>query len=74
MTTKIIGSKYENNGREDVFAKFPKDKGGRIFLSPEAALERAKIAANHGFLVDPISGQGFWTMSNWKDVKTASKL
>lgn len=59
MTTEISGSKYQNSPFEDVFGRF-KVKNGRIDLSEEAKLERAKIAREAGFLVDPVSGQGFW--------------
>lgn len=60
MTTKIIGSKFENHPTVDVFDMFERDKGGRIILSEQAKVDRAKIAAKHGFIVDPVSGQGFW--------------
>ena len=66
MTTKIQGSLYENNPREDVFDKFDRDATGRVVLTDQGAIERAKIAANHGFIVDPVTGKGFWAMSNWK--------
>ena len=67
MSTKIVGSKYDNSPNEDVFALFDKDASGFIIKTREAALERAKIAAKKGFLVDPVSGVGFWSIGNWRD-------
>ena len=67
MNTKIVGSRYDNSPSEDVFSLFEKDSKGFILKTKEAALERAKIAAKKGFLVDPVSGMGFWSIGNWRD-------
>jgi hypothetical protein len=60
MSTEINGSTYSNHPTEDVFAKFAKTKTGHVILTPEGALERAKIAHHHGLMVDPVTGKGFW--------------
>ncbi len=71
MPTKIVGSKYENSPFEDVFVKFARDKYGVLILTTEAAVERAKIAANAGFLVDPFTGMGFWSTGDWRNPSVA---
>jgi hypothetical protein len=68
MSTKIVGSRYDNSPNEDVFVLFDKDKDGFVLKTKEAAIERAKIAAKKGFLVDPISGAGYWSLGNWRDL------
>ena len=66
--SKISGSKYEIP--DNVISRFDRDKQGRVYFTPEAILERAKISANNGFLVDPVTGQGFWSIGNWRDPVT----
>lgn len=71
MTTRIVGSKCENSPYVDVFAKFPRLKDGTVPLNPEACIERAKIAANYGFLVDPFTGMCFWSHGDWRNPSVA---
>ena len=63
----IVNTVYKNCPFNDVFSKFEKNSEGKFVLSPEQSIERAKIAANNGFLVDPITGDGFWALSDWRN-------
>ncbi len=64
MSTKITGSRFENSPFEDVFSRFEVGKDGYVIKTKEATIKRAKIAANAGFIVDPVTGQGFWGWAN----------
>lgn len=59
--TEIIGAKYNNHPTKDVFKLFIVERD-HIDFSEDGKLQRAKIARDNGFMVDPISGKGFWPL------------
>lgn len=39
---------------------YPRLSNGELPMSPKDRLDRARLAAEFGFLVDPVTGTAFW--------------